>query len=224
VDWANDSWLAAWGVEAAAVVAYDVPEVSGSGTGVAREDLFVLVNHGMVMTVSWTYPQGFVHDPAYATFASVAEATMVWDAVRWEQRGRVWPESALLGPGLFGAPKPKYQELGRDLSAATLLPVERTQVLSILSDIVAGAGAPWVPLTPDEVDGAKRAILSVIRNAQVRAFVETAFAEVRTAHDLRGIAIILGRSLDQRHAPSAPVAIPPDAGVLRPAPPARAHF
>ena len=32
-----------------------------------REDLFVLVRQGMVMLVSWTYPRGFVDDPAYAT-------------------------------------------------------------------------------------------------------------------------------------------------------------
>ena len=155
------------------------------------------------MLASWTYPGGFCDDPAFATFASVAEATMAWDTTRWEQRGRVWPDGAFLGPGLFGAPKAKYNEIAKHLSGAPLLPAERTQVLTVLSGVVTGAGAPWVPLTPPVIDGNKRAVLSAIRNGRLRAFVEEAFTEVRTAHDLRGLAIILGRALDARRSTSS---------------------
>jgi hypothetical protein len=221
VDWANESWLVAWGVEAAVVAAYDIPAsaTSSAGTTLEREDLFVLVRQGMVMLVSWTYPRGFVDDPAYATFASVGEATMVWDSARWEQRGRVWPDGPFLGPGLFGVPKAKYHEIGKQLSAAPILPEERMQVLAILSGVVSGAGAPWVPLTPEMIDGNKRALLSAVRNARLRAFVEESFAEVRTAHDLRGLAIILGRALDVRRTSSIPPAPPMPGGLLRPPPP-----
>jgi hypothetical protein len=223
VDWANDTWLSAWGVEAAAVAAYDIPPSPSpnaspsAGGAVAREDLFVLVRQGVVMLVSWTYPRGFIDDPAYATFASVGEATMVWDFNRWEQRGRVWPEGSFLGPGLFGAPQPKYVDIGKQLSAAPLLPEERSRVLSVLAGVVSGAGAPWVPLTPDVVDGNKRAILSALRNGRLRAFVDEAFAEVRTGHDLRGLAIILGRALDSRRTSSVPPPMP-DARVVPPPP------
>jgi hypothetical protein len=216
VDWANDSWLLAWGVEAAAVAAYDVPANPAAGTDVFREDLFVLVRQGAVLVVSWTYPRGFIDDPAYATFASVAEATMVWDPARWEQHGRVWPESAFLGPGLFGAPHARYAEIAKQLSSAPLLPDERTQVLGILSGVVSGAGAPWVPLTPDVVAGNKRAVLSALRNGRLRSFVEEAFLEIRTAHDLRGLAIVMGRALDARRTSSIPPAMPGSG--LRPPP------
>lgn len=220
VDWANDSWLSAWGVEAAVVAAYDIPAsaTSAGATTLQREDLFVLVRQGMVLLVSWTYPRGFVDDPAYATFASVAEATMVWDFSRWEQRGRVWPDGAFLGPGLFGAPKAKYQELGKLVSSAPILPDERMQVLAILSGIVSGAGAPWVPLAPEVVDGNKRALLSAVKNARLRGLVDEGFAEIRTAHDLRGLAIILGRALDVRRTSSLPppVPMPMQGGLVRP--------
>ena len=225
VDWANESWLAAWGVEAAVVAAYDVAASGtsratlggGIGTPLEREDLFVLVRQGMVMLVSWTYPRGFVDDPAYATFASVGEATMVWDFSRWEQRGRVWPESAFLGAGLFGAPKSKYLELGRLLSSAPILPEERMQVLGILSGIVSGAGAPWVPLTVEMIAGNKRALISAVKSARLRALFEEGFREVRTAHDLRGLAIILGRALDVRRTSSLLPPIPMSASFsLRP--------
>ena len=225
VDWANDTWLAAWGVEAAAVAAYDVPEnASTAGSPLLREDLFVLVRQGVVMLVSWTYPRGFASDPAYATFASVAEATMVWDPARWEQRGRVWPEGPFLGAGLFGAPKPKYSEIARQLSALPIALEERTQVLSILSGIVSSAGAPWVPLTRDTADGNKRALLSAVRSARLGVFIDEAFGDVRTAHDLRGLAIILGRALDVRRVSSIPPPLPGAASLLRPPPPVRLHY
>jgi len=225
VDWANDTWLAAWGVEAAAVAAYDIPESANApGSPPAREDLFVLVRQGVVMLVSWTYPRGFIDDPAYATFASVGEATMVWDAARWEQRGRVWPEGPFLGPGLFGAPKAKYSEIARQLAALPVALEERSQVLTILSGIVTSAGAPWVPLAPDIAEGNKRALLSAVRNARLGVFVDEAFADVRTAHDLRGLAIILGRALDVRRPSSIPPSLPGVANQLRPPPPVRLHY
>ncbi|CAN5920712.1 hypothetical protein BH11MYX4_BH11MYX4_19440 [soil metagenome] len=217
VDWANDSWILAWGVEAAAVAAYDVPGNPQAGTEPMREDVFVLVRQGSVLVVSWTYPRGFVDDPAYATFASVAEATMIWDPARWEQRGRVWPEGAFLGPGLFGAPSVRYNEIAKQLSTSPLLPDERSQVLAILSGVVSGAGAPWVPLAREMIDGNKRAILSVVRNVRLRAFVEEAFVEVHTAHDLRGLAIVLGRALDARRSSSSIPPAMPGSG-MRPTP------
>jgi hypothetical protein len=197
-DRANDSWLVAWGVEAAAVASYELPEHVTPETGPAREDLFTLVRQGMVMVVSWTYPRVFLQHPAYATFASVAEATMTWDPARWEQHGRVWPEGSFLGPGLFGAPSAKYQGIGTQLAAAPILPAERMQVLVILSGIVRSAGAPWVPLAPEVVEDHRRSILSAVRDERLRAFVDEAFGDVRTAYDLRGLAIILGRALDVR--------------------------
>ncbi len=222
VDWANDSWLLAWGAEAAVVAAYDVP--AAAGTEVTREDLFVLVRQGMILVVSWTYPRGFVDDPAYATFASVAEATMIWDPARWEQYGRVWPDGAFLGPGLFGAPQAKYSEIARQLSTAPLLPDERTQVLAILSGVVSGAGAPWVALPREVIDGNKRAVLSAVRNGRLRAFVEEAFLEIRTAHDLRGLAIVMGRALDGRRTSSIPPAMPGSGLRALPVPPQRLGY
>jgi hypothetical protein len=201
VELANSTWLSSWGAEAAVVATYDIaPD--------AREDLFVLVREGLVLVVSWTYPRGFVDDPAYASFASVAEATMVWDPARWEQRGRVWPESAFVGPGLFGRTKPKYGDLVRQLASVALPPAERSQLLAILSGVVSAAGAPWVPLGRDIAEGNKRAILAPLRNERLRAFVESAFAEVVTAHDLRGLAILLARIAEGRSTSSIPPPLP----------------
>jgi len=201
-DVANASWLAAWGATAAFVAAYDVPPNTMTGTGHAREDLFVLVRHGLVLLVSWTYPRAFVDDPAYAAFASVAEATMVWDAARWDQRGRVWPASELLGPGLHGALGTKHAASAKELASAVLLPDERARIFAMLSAIVSGAGAPWVPLSAEVRESNRRALLAAIRNERIRAFVDGAFSDVRTAHDLRGLALLLARSVEGGRTPT----------------------
>lgn len=203
IDPANPTWLAAWGVEAAAVATYDVTG------GSHREDLFVLARQGLLLTVTFTYPRGFVDDPAYATFASVAEATMIWDPARWEQRGRVWPDSVFWGPGLFGRPKPKHDEAARQVAVAVIPPEERAHLFAVLASVVSGAGAPWVPLAREIVDGNRRAILAATRSSAVRAFVDRAVADVTTAHDLRGLAVMLGRALDGQVAGTTSSAPPP---------------
>jgi hypothetical protein len=208
VDWANESWLSAWGVEAAAVAAYHVHAVPE-----AREDLFVVVRQGLVMLITWTYPKEFVDDPAYATFASVAEATMTWDPARWEQRGRVWPESVFVGPGLHCSPRTprgKYDELTRGLAGSPFLPEERAALLALLSGIVSSAGAPWVTLTAEARDNHKASIAGVSRNTRLHALLDEAFAEVRTAHDVRGLAVLIGRAIDvrPRSFTPAPTSIP----------------
>jgi hypothetical protein len=188
VELANATWLGSWGVEAAAVAAYDVAD------GASHEDLFVLVRQGLVMTVTWTCPRGLTGDPAYATFASIAEATMVWDPLRWEQRGRVWPESGFFAPGLYGAPRPQHAEAARQLARVALAPPERARLLDTASRIVSRAGAPWVRLGRESLIADKADLLAATRDPSVRAFVEGAFADVRTSHDLRGLAILLGRA------------------------------
>jgi hypothetical protein len=205
VDFANPTWLAAWGVEAAAVAAYDV----GGQDGAQREDLFVLAKNRLLMTVTWTYPRGFIHDPAYATFASVAEATMVWDSSRWEQRGRVWPDSPFIGPGLYGRPRPKHNDLAKPIAVTSIPRGEAAHLLALLSAIVSSAGAPWVPLPPDVIDAHYRALLAATRVLAIHAFLQSAFADVRTAHDLRGLAVMLGRAVDGQIAGTTSSAPPP---------------
>jgi hypothetical protein len=205
VDFANPTWLAVWSVEAAAVAAYDV--AGPPGTARLREDLFVLVRDAMVMLVTWTYPRGFIDDPAYATFASIAEATMVWDRNRWGQTGRVWPDSAFLGPGLYGAPNPKHNEAAKQLAVAPIGDEERAHLMSILAGVVSGAGAPWVPLAPPVREAHRRLLVGAVRDARVRAFVSSAFDHVVTAHDLRGLAMMLGRTLEARRGSSTPLPV-----------------
>jgi hypothetical protein len=193
VELATPSWLRAWGSESAAVASYEVPAPCP-----AQEDLFVVVRQGALYVVTWTYPRAFTADPAYASFASVAEATMIWDSTRWDQRGRVWPESAFVGPGIHVRPKPRHNEAARWLSRLPLADDDRARIFDVLSGIVSNAGAPWVELGAEVIDQSCRAIASAVRSPEIHAYLQGAFAEVRTAHDLRGLAVLLGRALDRQ--------------------------
>lgn len=186
-DLANETWLAAWGVEAGAIAGYDV--------GAEHEDLFVLVRQGMVMVVSWTCPKTFTTDPAFPAFVAVAEATLVWDPTRWEQRGRVWPASAFLEPGLRGAVKPKHAEAAGRVPWNELDPTERRRLLAMASGISASAGAPWTQLAQGVREASRRALLGTTTNPHALAFLDAALADVVTAQDLRGLAVIVGRAL-----------------------------
>jgi len=205
IDLANPTWLSSWGVEAAAVAAYDV----GGRDGAHREDLFVLAKNRLLLTITWTYPRGFIHDPAYAAFASVAEATMVWDSARWEQRGRVWPESPFIGQGLYGRPRPKHNDLAKTIAITPIPPPEAAHLLALLSSIVSSAGAPWVPLSSETIDSHRNALFAATRVPAIHAFLQIAFTDVRTAHDLRGLAVMLGRAVDGQIAGTTSSAPPP---------------
>ena len=59
----------------------------------------------------------------------------------------------------------------------------------------------------DLLDAHRRARLAGARHPALRAFIEAAFAEVTTCHDLRGMAVMLGRAIERRKS-SAPPAPP----------------
>jgi hypothetical protein len=200
----DPSWLLSWGAEGAAVATYDVAVLGGPPQ---REDLFVLVRQRMVYIITWTYPLGFPDDPAYAAFASVAEATMIWDPLRWEQRGRVWPDSSFVGPGVYPQPKPLHNETVRMIGNAQIPDHERAMLLNLMASIVAGAGAPWVHLRKDLVEANRRAVVAAFHDPQLRQIVDSAFTDVVTGHDLRGLAVLLGRALDPRRTSRPPPAV-----------------
>jgi hypothetical protein len=195
IDFANPSWLSAWGVDAAALATYDVSS-NASVDPRAHEDLFVLVRQGHVLLVTWSYPRELADDPIYASFASVAEATMVWDPSRWDHCGRIWPSSTIIGPGLRATPTPRYFEGSRWIGEVALGTAERARALGILAGIAGNIGAPWVALSSDVLARSRAALVSAFRSPELQMFIRSTFREVHTAHDLRGLAVLLGRAIE----------------------------
>jgi hypothetical protein len=185
---AHPSWPRTWGVEDAAVASYDVALSRAHGEP-TREDLFVLARREQRYIVTWTYPSRAAMTPPYGAFASIAEATMVWDPQRYEQRGRIWPKSDVASPGLSPTLDPRL--LGTVHTIART--AQREALHKIVMRLLVDVGPPWLELPPDLVRAHRDEIVNVARGEE--ALVHRLFEPVRTAHDLRAIAVFIGRAL-----------------------------
>src|SRR5205085_8865045 len=105
--------------------------------------------------------------------------------------------------------RPKHNDLAKQIAVAFIPPDERAHLLALLSSLVSGAGAPWVPLAPEAIEGHRHALLAATRLPAIHAFVQNALVDVRTAHDLRGMAVMLGRAIDGQIAGTTSSAPPP---------------
>jgi hypothetical protein len=185
---AHPSWPRTWGVDDAAVASYDVAR-GALHDDPAREDLFVLSRREQRYVITWTYPAHAATTPPYGAFASIAEATMVWDPERYEQRARVWPRSDVASPGL--APALDARLLG---SVHTIVRgARREELRKLAARMIVDAGPPWVELAPDLVRAHRNEVVNLARGEE--ALVHRLFEGVRTAHDLRAIAVFLVRAL-----------------------------
>jgi len=181
---AHPSWPRTWGVDDAAVASYDVAIAREP----LREDLFVLVRRAQAYLVTWTYPVRSATTPTYGAFASIAEATMVWDPERYEQRGRVWPKSEVAGPGLSPALDPRLLGTVHTLARTA----QREPLRKLVARVLSGIGPPWVELSPERV-ASHRDELAKLADPTL---VHRLFEPVRTAHDLRAVIVFVGRALN----------------------------
>jgi hypothetical protein len=189
---AHPSWPRTWGAEDAAVASYDVAHARDPDDEPLREDLFVLTRREQRYVVTWSYPARAASTPPYGAFASIAEATIVWDPERYEQRGRVWPKSNVASPGLSPALDPRL--LGTVHTIART--AQREALKKSVARVLASAGPPWIVLSPDTVHAHRDEIVDVARGEE--ALVHRLFESVRTAHDLRAIAVFIGRALNAK--------------------------
>lgn len=188
------AWLAKWGVEGAARAEYDLTAPDAAGAD--HEELLVLVRAGGVMLVTTRWPRGAVDAATLALFRSAAEATLVWDARRWQSASGLWPESSFLQPRVVATLWPgREEQLAWLAREARFEDAEREAVTTAVDDVLRNAGAPWAGLDAAAWSAHRDRLLGALVQPAARAFVEGAFGEVRTAQDLRGLAAMLGRAV-----------------------------
>ena len=187
-------WQATWGVEAAARADYDLPTPDAAGAD--REELFVLVRGGMVMFVTTRHPRAGVDPVTLALFRSATEGSMTWDPMRWQSGVTPWPESSFLEPRALATLRPQreQQEAWLAYEAAPSGEEERAAIYEALERVLRTAGPAWAPLDADAHASYRVSLLAAIQQPKLRSFVDASFAEVRTAHDLRGLAMMVGRA------------------------------
>ena len=187
-------WLATWGVEAAAHADYDLAAPDGAGAD--HEELFVLVRGGMVMFVTTRHPRAGVDPVTLALFRSATEATISWDAQRWQSGTTPWPESTFLEPRMLATLTPYRNDQSAWLAreSGAIDDDQRAGVHDALDRVLRTAGPAWSVLDESARASHRVTLLAAVRQPTLRTFVDATLAEVRTAHDLRGLAMMIGRA------------------------------
>jgi len=207
VELVHPGWLGAWATEAAARASYDLAYVDPMGAD--REDLFILVRSGSVMRVTVRYPNAAVDVVTRSLFLSAFEATLSFHPERWHQVHALWPESSFLEPRVIPTLRPAREEQVRGLTPMLRVgEAERTSIFRALDEALKNAGAPWLALDAASWNRHRDALLGPVADPRLRAAIEAGFGEVRTAHDLRGLALVAGRAVELAHRPSS-MAPPP---------------
>jgi hypothetical protein len=183
-----------WSVDAAAVASYAL--VAPDPMGATHEDLAVLVKHGSVLTVTRRYAGAAEDWVRHAAFHAAAEATMLWDPHRYRYDARIWPTSTFLEPMLPPVLLQGRQNALPGIAAAMQLPPGEGEALGrVLEAMMRDDEPPWQPLAPEPRMRWAKELANAVRTEAVAALLRNGLAEVVTAHDLRGFALMTGMAL-----------------------------
>jgi hypothetical protein len=184
-----------WSVEAAALATYALPGPDPFGADF--EELIVLVRQATAMAITFRYARAQLDWLRQAFFMSAARATMCWDPQRLHFMPVIWPDGAFLEPSAAGALNAHKEQVLLQIAPAiaALSPPEKEAVSGALGGIIQREEPPWAQATPDVMGQHVGALLGCSQSPHYQAIVQQAAGEVRTMHDLRGLAVLLGRAL-----------------------------
>ena len=197
IGFARPEQLQGWRVEGAALAQYPLPRPDAFGADF--EELLVQVSGGFAMTITIRYPRDF-RDADWvrkALLASALYASPCWDPHRPPHHvPQIWPPSSFLTPGLSAQLLPHPSAMVATIAPSMpQLPAEREALSATLGALVMHDAPPWHVLTPAERAAHAAALGGCSASPAFHAVVQQGLAEVRTMHDLRGFAIMVGRAL-----------------------------
>ena len=188
--------VATWYVDAAAVASY--PLAQPDSYGATHEDLTVLVRHGTLLTVTRRHAGAAEDWVRHAAFRAAVEATMLWNPQRFKYEARIWPPSTYLESILVPALLPARQAAVPGLASAMRLPDAEGQRLGdLLRAMIEGDAPPWQAVTPEERERWRQAFFGAVKAPHALGLLQHGLADVQTAHDLRGFAVMTGMALAQ---------------------------
>jgi hypothetical protein len=200
-------WTMTWRADGASYARYDLP--AADSVGANREELLLLVRAGMVMTITVRYPKGALDLVSLASMRGFVWATALWEPTPIAQSP--WPQSAFLDARVAATLVPGRHEQSAHLAQRMMLPrSEQDKLEPALLAMIEGKGRPtlapkedpfdvpappWAPITHEQLMTHHHAITAALPHPELRLFLEGTFPHVRTAHDLRGVALMLGRAV-----------------------------
>lgn len=204
---AGPDWCVTWRADGGAHARYDLP--APDSTGANREELVLLVRAGMAMHVTIRYAKRALDLVTLASLRAMTWATMLWEPMGMVQSP--WPPSAFLEPRVAATLVPGRHEQSARLGASLAVPrAEQDRLEPYVLAMIEGKGratvapaddpfdvpaAPWAIVTPEMLGAHHAALGGALPHPELRAFLDATFRDVRTAHDLRGVALMLGRAI-----------------------------
>ena len=186
-----------WGVDTAASTIYELAAPDADGTGDDMEEALLLVRGRMQVMITKRFARARMPWVAWALVNSALAAGIRWDptAALDASAPALWPTSSFLLPGVRGVVVARRLADATHLAAA-LAPLRDS--MGSLADgfamLLRGAEAPSHPVTPSVRDDLAAFFEDRAGNAagsaQVTRLLLSLLADVRTAHDLRGLAVI----------------------------------
>lgn len=186
--------ILAWSVDAAAVSSY--PLAQPDAYGADHEDLTVLVRAGTILTVTRRHSGAAQDWVRHAAFRAAAEATMLWNPHRFRYDARIWPPSTFLEP--MAAPQlvPTRQHALPSIAAALRLEhTQRSALGDVLRAMIESDDPPWQAVMPEAKDRWYTAMAQAATAPDVVDLLGRGLAEVQTAHDLRGFAVMTSMAM-----------------------------
>jgi len=203
----GSDWTMTWRADGAAYARYDLPGPDASGAN--REELIFLVRAGMTMNITVRYPKGALDLVSLASMRSFVWSTALWEPTPMAQSP--WPQSAFLDARVAATLVPGRHEQSAHLAARMQVPrSEQDRLEPSLLAMIEGKGRatiapaddpfdvpapPWSPMTHEHLMTHHHALTAALPHPELRLFLEGTFPHVRTAHDLRGVALMLGRAV-----------------------------
>lgn len=185
---------AAWGVDAAATASY--PLVMPDPLGATHEDLTVLVRQGTIVTITRRHAGASEDWVRHAAFCAAVDATLVWDPHRYRYDAKIWPASTFLEPMPAPVLLPGRQHAIAGITQALRVPPEEGAALaSVLETMMRNPDPPWTPLAPTARAVWTQQLSAAVRTPSAVDLLLQGFAEVATAHDLRGFGVMTGTAL-----------------------------
>jgi hypothetical protein len=132
----------------------------------------------------------------HAAFRAAIDATMRWDPQSYRYDARIWPPSSFLEPMLAPTLLPARRQSLPGLATTLRQSGEDLRALDpVLRRAIESDAPPWRELDAGERGRWWHELAAAVTTHRVRQVLHEGFADVRTAHDLRGYAVMLGTAM-----------------------------
>lgn len=191
--------LTRWRVDVAASAVYKLS--SRFSTAGDSEELLALCKAGQLLTLTKRFSPEHSTQISFVLFSSALHGTLSWNGSPPSSTPRLWPASRFLLPGIFGHLPAACRTRAEQLAATFAMDEDDRAALGARVEmLLSGNEAPGSLLKADALVQTKNFLSQVCPHPRQEDAIAELLQEVYTAHDLRGLALLLLHILQRKTA------------------------